>query len=83
MPTDYRAQAYIWAGAGNEKLVDAVAADLHYNESLHLHILGEEKAQHGQCVYCWLRAGRAVRALANIGALSAERTVDAVTAAAR
>lgn len=63
MTYDYRAQAYKIAGSGNEELVTAVAAELHYNESLHMHNLGEEKQQHSACGYCWLRAGRAVHAL--------------------
>jgi hypothetical protein len=66
---DYRAVAYKYAGSGNEPLVDAVAEILHYNESLHMHTLGEEDAQHGACSYCWLRAGRSVRVV-----LAAQRT---------
>ena len=78
---DYRALAYEMAGPGNEKHVDAVAAELHYNESLHMHNLGEEKKQHGQCAYCWLRAGRAVHALVQTGAI-ATATPAVETAAA-
>ncbi len=69
---DYRAQAYRMAGAGNEKLVNVVAATLHYNESLHMHDLAN--AEHGKCSYCWLRAGRAVRALAEVTTFSAVAT---------
>lgn len=69
--TDYRAQAYKWAGEGREHHVNAIAASLHYNESLHLHTLGKEESQHGACEYCWLRAGRAVHALAEVGLLTA------------
>jgi hypothetical protein len=72
MSHDYRKQAYDWAGDGNEKLVDAVAARLHYNESLHMHNLGVEKKQYGACEYCWLRAGKAVRALVDIGAIGSK-----------
>ena len=64
MPFDYRAQAYKWAGPGNEAAVDAVVRDLHYNEPLEMHQLGQEGTQYGACSYCWLRAGRAVHALA-------------------
>lgn len=63
MTYDYRAQAYRIAGAGNEEAVNVIAAELHYNESLHMHNLGEEKQQHDACGYCWLRAGRAASAL--------------------
>jgi len=69
--SDYRALAYEMAGPGNEKHVDAVAAANHYNESIHMHDLGVEKKQHGACSYCWLRAGRAVRALVETGAITA------------
>ena len=65
--TDYRAQAHKWAGPGNESYVNAIAASLHYNESLHMHNLGKEKKQQGACEYCWLRAGRAVYALVRAG----------------
>jgi hypothetical protein len=71
--TDYRATAYKWAGAGNELHVDVVASRLHYNESLHMHELGARNEQHGACGYCWLRAGRAVRALVDAGALTATK----------
>lgn len=67
---DYRAKAYSMAGAGNEKAVDAAVAVLHYNESLHMHDLGDEKQQHGACGYCWLRAGRTVHALVQFGAIT-------------
>lgn len=40
-----------------------------HNESIHMHDLGDEKRQHGACSYCWLRAGRAVRALVEAGAI--------------
>lgn len=60
---DYRAHAYELAGPGSEHLVDAVAGSLHYNESLHMHQLGDEEVQNGACSYCWLRAGRSVRAV--------------------
>lgn len=82
MSYDYRAQAYHMAGAGNEKAVDAVAAELHYNESLHMHNLGDEKKEHGACSYCWLRAGRAVHALVAIGAIPAAVPAAATETAA-
>jgi hypothetical protein len=82
MDYDYRAQAYHMAGAGNEKHVDNVAAELHYNESLHMHDLGREKKQHGACSYCWLRAGRAVHALVKTGAIAAQRLAETVETAA-
>lgn len=72
MGYDYRAQAYHMAGRGNEKAVNAIAAELHYNESLHMHNLGDEEREHGACSYCWLRAGRAVHALGVAGLLGAE-----------
>jgi hypothetical protein len=72
--TDYRAQAYAWAGPGNEIHVDVIASRLHYNESLHLHELGNE--QYGACTYCWLRAGRAVRALVDAGALATTKAAQ-------
>lgn len=60
---DLRTHAYSMAGPGNERRVDAIARDLHYNESIHMHNLADDNVQHGACEYCWLRAGRAVRAL--------------------
>lgn len=69
----YRAQAYAWAGSGLTSHVDAIAARLHYNESLDLHTLGEETRQHGACAYCWLRAGKAVRALVDAGLITPGR----------
>jgi excisionase family DNA binding protein len=75
--TDYRALAYEMAGPGNEKHVDAVAEANHYNESLHMHDLGVEKKQHGACAYCWLRAGRAVQALVQTGAIGMAPTTKA------
>ena len=72
--TDYRALAYEMAGPGNEKHVDAVAKANHYNESIHMHDLGVEKRHHGACSYCWLRAGRPVRALVGTGAIAAQPT---------
>jgi hypothetical protein len=74
--TDYRAQAYAWAGPGNEIHVDVIVSRLHYNESLHMHHLGVEKKQHGACEYCWLRAGRAVRALVDAGALATTKAAQ-------
>ncbi len=65
---DYRAQAYAWA-PDHTAAINAAASRLHYNESLDLHKLGEENTQHGACSYCWLRAGRAVRALIDAGLL--------------
>jgi hypothetical protein len=44
-------------GLGREKLVEAVAKDLHANESMHLH---RDVGSRIPCGYCWLRAGRAV-----------------------
>lgn len=73
MTFDYRAQAYEIATPGHEKHVDAAVNRLHYNESLHMHNLGEEKRQHGACAYCWLRAGRAIRALADANLVTAEQ----------
>lgn len=67
MTDDYRQQAYEWAGRGREQMVDAIAAKLHYNESLHLHDNIDGKC----CAYCWLRAGKAVLALADAGLLDA------------
>ncbi len=63
---DYREQAQQWAGPGRETAVDLVQAKLHFNESLHLH----ENIGDASCAYCWLRAGRAVMALAEAGLLS-------------
>lgn len=60
---DYREQALKWAGPGRETAVDLVQAKLHFNESLHLH----ENIGDASCAYCWLRAGRAVMALAESG----------------
>lgn len=74
--TDYRAQAYAWAGPGNEIHVDVIASRLHYNESLDMHELGREKKEHGACAYCWLRAGRAVRALIDAGALTTTKAAS-------
>jgi len=82
MSHDDRDQAYKWAGPGNEKYVDAIAADLHYNESIHMHNLGDEKEQHGACTYCWLRAGRAVRALVRRGAEMAAVSSESAGSAA-
>lgn len=81
--TDYRAQAYSWGGAGNESRVDAIARDLHYNESLHLHNLGDKDVQHGACEYCWLRAGRAVRALVRTNLLTVPESAAPIRAVAR
>lgn len=63
----YRDQAYEWAGPGRQPMVDAVAAKLHFNESLHMH----ENVEGNSCSYCWLRAGKAVRALAEAGLFGA------------
>jgi hypothetical protein len=74
-PEDYQTTAYAWAGPGRQALVDSVQHALHFNESLHMHQdIGETS-----CPYCWLRAGRAVRALADSGLLPAalERTAPA------
>lgn len=63
--TDYRAQAIKWAGAERAAMVDAIAPFLHHNESLHMH----EDIGESCCAYCWLRAGKAVMALAAAGLL--------------
>lgn len=57
-----RAHAYKMGGRGREYLVDALAAQLHHNESLHLHTLPGDEGE--ACRYCYLRAGRSVGALA-------------------
>lgn len=56
-----RAHAYKMGGAGRESFVDALAKQLHHNESLHLHTLPGDEGE--ACKYCYLRAGRAVGAL--------------------
>jgi hypothetical protein len=66
---DYLHIASRIAGPGYEPLILAVAKNLHYNESLHLHDLGGEKKNHGACSYCLMRAGQAVRAMSDLGAL--------------
>jgi hypothetical protein len=63
--TDYRKQAHDWAGPGREAAVDIVQAKLHFNESLHMH----QDIDKTSCAYCWLRAGKAVMALAEAGLL--------------
>lgn len=70
-----RAHAYKMGGTGRESLVDALAKQLHHNESLHLHTLPGDEGD--ACRYCYLRAGRSVGALAPvvpslIGPLTAE-----------
>lgn len=57
-----RAHAYKMGGPGREYLVDALAAQLHHSESLHLHTLPGDEGD--ACRYCYLRAGRSVGALA-------------------
>lgn len=61
--TDYRKQAHDWAGPGREAMVDAIAKFLHFNESMHMH----EDIEAECCAYCWLRAGKAIRALVHSG----------------
>jgi len=68
--TDYLHIANRIAGPGHEPLILAVAKNLHYNESLHMHDLGMEEKNHGACSYCLLRAGQAVRAMADLGAIT-------------
>lgn len=70
---DYRQQAYDWAGPGREAMVDAIADFLHFNESLHMHEDIEAKC----CAYCWLRAGKAIRALVNAGVEIGAKTTAA------
>jgi hypothetical protein len=56
----YEQQAYEIAGPDSEEAVRAVAEALHRGESMHTHA---EYQSPEPCSYCWLRAGRAVRAL--------------------
>jgi hypothetical protein len=63
MSHDYRSIALNIAGHEHADKVDAVAAELHYGESMHMH----DMPQNGKpCSYCWLRAGRAVRAMVRL-----------------
>lgn len=60
MTYDYQQIANDIAGPDCREAVRVVAEKLHYNESMHLHEGSERKEP---CSYCWLRAGKAVRAL--------------------
>lgn len=47
--------------------IKEVAQKLHANESIHMHQYGKEKDNCGACSYCLLRAGRAIRAIHDLG----------------
>jgi hypothetical protein len=49
---------------GREIEVETVAAMLHFNESLHMH---ENVSDQVPCAYCYLRAGRAIKAMTDLG----------------
>ncbi|GAA0705032.1 hypothetical protein GCM10010193_70090 [Kitasatospora atroaurantiaca] len=60
MAYDYERIANEFAGPNAQDMVRAVAENLHYNESMHMH---EQIEATEPCSYCWLRAGRSVRVM--------------------
>lgn len=55
----------VWMADNAEEQVEQVALFLHANESLHMH---ENVGDAAPCDYCYLRAGKAIRALLDMAA---------------